>query len=168
MQDPSRLPSLFPETRDRDGALPWPLRIVRVAEKACRFSEYISYAAFAVGLGPEAGVLQCHPFQKYGTGGVRIRGGGGCVAELTEANGLSALPIGGFSHTQVCAYASGRFDDMSYLQLDHVYDTMPDDVYGQKPARGRPLFVRGAELSEAVAAAAPAGGARTHVIACIQ
>ena len=51
--------------------LPWPLRVLRVAEKTVRFSAYLTYATYAESLvaagGEDDSVLRYHPLKSYGT-----------------------------------------------------------------------------------------------------
>jgi hypothetical protein len=113
-----------------DSSAPWPLRIVRVTEKTLRFSEYLTYATFAI-QHPSKTALTYHPYDHYGQGGERIRGGGQTLDELLESTSLPAVPKGGFSYPHVMEYVSERYGSMPYLQLDHVYSTMDESVYGE-------------------------------------
>jgi len=102
---------------------PWPLRIVRLARHTLRFSEYLTYATFAI----LRGQLDYHPFQVYGSEGLRFRGGGSCIDELSVMACKTencSVPIGGFSHANVMEYVNACkhwSEGMAYLQLDHVY-----------------------------------------------
>lgn len=123
-------------TNDDDDE-PWPLRIVRLAEYTLRFSEYLTYATYAL----LRGQLDYHPFHIYGNEGLRFRGGGGCIEELCgmmtttgENNHRPTVPmppIGGFSHADIVDYVNvckGWSKNVAYLQLDHVYG-LPESCY---------------------------------------
>jgi len=104
----------------------WPLAIMDLTNKYCRFSEYLMYATFCDTYEP--GGFKHHPFDAYGRGGVRMRSGEAFVRDLLVKSTLNERCV---SYDELLNFArefyKGDIELPPYMQLDHVYvDTPPE------------------------------------------
>lgn len=121
--DSNILNKFFKSISDNCGGLPWPFAIIKISNSALRWSEYLSYASFAI----NENQLNFHPYQKFGEGGIRIRGGkfGQILTNFFEKN----VPMGGYSIQHINKVLMALYGDSArnntYLQIDHIYGKVP-------------------------------------------
>ena len=125
-------------TESGEGCRPllWPLQIIDLSRHLLRFSEYLTYASFAV----SRGSLAFHRHSCFG-GGLRVRHGGGNVFRDLKmfVGGEDNVYRDGITFFQTREFAltlcDGKSDSKlstgcsndtgpTYLQLDHVYASM--------------------------------------------
>lgn len=107
-------------------ALPWPLLIMSFSRRFDRFSEYMTYAAFALiqqRNGSCDSPLEYHKFNAFGNDGIRFRNADVVIREIVESCGVLD---GGLPYDRVRDYArmkwpGDRCNGPGYIQLDRVY-----------------------------------------------
>ncbi len=108
--------------------LQWPIAIMQISNDHLRWSEYLCYSSFASST-EYKNKLNFHPFHKYGLNGERKRNGKTFVNNVLNVIFNNRIPNGGYSIKDVKTLLSHMHGesarDKTYLQIDHVYNSVP-------------------------------------------